>query len=398
MSDIRQAKPRAAAAQGALHAMVYTRDKESEGVFRQSLSDLGAGTVSYVTGGIETAISDLAHRSSPRLLVVDVSGVEDPAARVLELAQVCEPNTSVIVVGDANDVSLYRGLKAEGVVEYFYKPLVGNLVRKACTAIISGKAEQRSMHTGKLVFVIGVKGGVGATGIATWAAWHLAETHRRRVLLLDLDLGAGDAALQLDVQPTHALREALEEPDRVDDLFIERGVIHVTPRLDLLASLEPLDQNVPYSSDAVRSLLTNLLGRYRYVFVDLPHSLAPQLMEVLTMPSMLILVSDGSLVSARDVVRWRDMIGVNTAERETLYVVNKADAHGSLPADAFLRAVGKPPDLTIPYEHKISDASTLGVKGMTQDGALGHALAPVLRHISGEAIEAKKSFISRLLG
>ena len=398
MTEVHQIKSRVAAAPAGLLAMVYVQDKESEGVLRQCLSDLTVGTVSYVTGGIDTAITDLAHRSSPRLLVVDVTGVEDPAARVGELAQVCEPNTGVIVIGGANDVSLYRGLKSAGVVEYFYKPLVSNLVRKACTAVLAGDLEERTANTGKLIFVMGVKGGVGATGIATWAAWYLAQTHHRRVLLLDLDLAGGDAALQLDASPSHALREALEKPDRVDNLFLERGVIHVTPRLDLLASLESLDQIVPCEEDAVLSLLNNLVSRYRYVFVDLPHALAPRLMQVLRLPSILILVSDSSLASARDVVRWRDRIGINTAERQTLHVVNKAGAHGSLPTDAFLHAVGQTPDVIIPYQREIGDASTLGLQGLSKDGALAHALSPVLKHIAGETVEEKHSFISRLLG
>lgn len=398
MSEVHQIKSRTAAAQGAQIALVYVRDKESEGVLKQCLSDLGAGAVSYVGGGIETAIADLAHRPSPRLLVVDITGIEDPNASLEELGQVCEPNTAVIVIGGTNDVSLYRGLKAAGVVEYFYKPLVGKLVANACKAVFAGETEQGAANTGKLVFVMGVRGGVGATSIATWVAWHLAESRRRRVLLLDLDLTNGDAALQFDVLPTHGLREALEKPDRVDNLFLQRGMIHVTPRLDLLASLEPLGDNVPLREDAVLSLLTQLLNRYRYVFVDLPQSLAPQLMKVLRLPSMFVLVSDGSLVSARDVARWREKIGADGANRQILHVVNKSGAHGSLPYDAFLHAIGQAPDVTIPYERGVGDASTLGAQGMTEDGALAHAFAPILKHVAGEMVEQKHSLLSKLLG
>jgi pilus assembly protein CpaE len=398
MTELHQIHSRTAGTLPALLAMVYLRDKESEAVLRQCLADLNAGSVSYVSGGIESAIADLAHRASPHLLVVDISGIEDPAAKLAELSDVCEPKTGVIVVGQSNDVSLYRQLKSAGVAEYFYKPLVGNLVRKVCSGILTGAAEQpAAARTGKLVFVMGVKGGVGATGLATWAAWHLAETLHRRVLLLDLDLNGGDAALQLDVLPSHGLREALEKPDRVDNLFLERGVIHVTPRLDLLASLEPLDQTVPCREDTVLPLLTNLLNRYRYVFVDLPHDIARQLIELLRLPSMVILVSDGSLVSARDVVRWRELLGPSTADRQILHVVNKSGAHGSLPYEAFLRAVGQAPDVVIPYERDVGDASTLGTQGLAKS-ALARAFAPVLKHIAGETIEEKPTLLHRLLG
>ena len=96
--------------------------------------------------------------------------------------------------------------------------------------------------------------------------------HKRWVLLIDLDLFNGDAALQLDAAPSHALAEAIEHPDHVDELFLERGVIHVTARLDLLASLEPLDGRVDVEESGLLSILQILLLRYRFVFIDVPAS------------------------------------------------------------------------------------------------------------------------------
>ena len=93
-------------------------------------------------------------------------------------------------------------------------------------------------------------------------------------MLVDLDMQNGDAALQLDSSPSHALREAFEKPDRVDKLFLERGTIHASQRLDVLASLEPLGENIPLNEDAVLSLFEKLLHRYRFIFVDLPATAA----------------------------------------------------------------------------------------------------------------------------
>jgi pilus assembly protein CpaE len=390
-------KSRAAAAQVAPQALVYLRDHESDAIVRKCLVDLGAAAV-HANGGIEAAIRDLAHQPSPRLLVIDISGTEDPVASVAGLANVCGPETGVVAVGDVNDVALYRSLKAAGVAEYFFKPLVGSLVSGACDAILKGNGEKRASGIGKIIFVMGVHGGVGATGIATWLAWHLAEARHRRAILVDLDVNSGDAALQLDVAPSRALCDALEEPERVDDLFIERGAIHVTERFDLLASLEPLDHAVTLREDAVVSLLENLARRYRYVFVDVPASLALQQRRLLQCPGVWILVSDASLVAARDVARWRDRLGPNTTDRTTLHVVNKAGTHGSLPAEEFNRAIGHEPEVSIPYAREIVTASLMGMKGLAEEGVLGRALAPVLKEIAGETAEEPPSLLKRLFG
>ena len=241
------APPQVATRTAAPVAMVYVGDKDTEGVLRQSLNGLGIQAPYFGSGGIAGAIAELANRNSPRLLIVDIAGTKDSVASIRELSQVCEPGTGVIVIGQDNDIILYRDLKNIGIAEYFFKPLVSNLVTRACNAILAGTSEDRGARTGKLVHVLGVRGGSGSTTIATRLAWHLAQVRKRRAIFVDFDLIAGDAALQFDVVAQHALCEALEHPERVDDLFLERAVSHVTERLDLLASIEPLDSVISYT-------------------------------------------------------------------------------------------------------------------------------------------------------
>jgi pilus assembly protein CpaE len=379
-------------------AMVYALDKDSEGIIRQSLSGLSVKSVHFGDGGIAGATADLAKHRSPHLLIVDISNVEDPILAVGQLAEVCEPGTGVIVIGAANDVSLYRELRNTGIAEYFFKPLVGNLVTRACNAVLTGASDERGVRTGKLVLVLGVRGGAGTTTIVTRLAWHLAEVRKRPVMLVDLDLRTGDASLQLDVKAQHALREALEHPERVDDLFLERGVTHVSRRFNLLASLEPLDSNIIYREESVLSLISSLLRKYRYIFVDLPADRAAQLPSLLHLPCICLLVSDAGLASARDVARWRALIGPDTPERTVLHILNKNDAPSGLPLAEFVRAAGRTPDIVIPYDRELGIASRLGIREVEKCKGFFRALAPALQAVAGEPAEAESSFMSRIFG
>jgi pilus assembly protein CpaE len=381
-------------------ALVFVSDPDSEGTIRQALSDIGVANeqAEFVSGDASTATDELAQRASPRLLVVDISGIEQPESRISELARVCEPSTGVVVIGDQNDIRLYRNLKNAGVADYFFKPLVHALITQTFSGILKGRASQATAHTGRPVFVLGVRGGVGATTIAVSTAWQLAEAHKRWVMLLDLDISGGNAALQLDREPSHALTEALERPERVDELFLDRGVTHVTPRLDLLASLEPLGEEFSIAEPAVLSLLNNLLGRYRFIFVDIPAAVASRLPQVLHLPSLCIMVSDASLAAARDVARWRERIGPNTPERTTLHILNQGGAPGAIPESEFIRITGQAPEIVIPYLRAIEAAASLGVNGMKACAPLRRALAPVLRQLVGEETEPRQSLFSRLFG
>jgi pilus assembly protein CpaE len=239
---------------------------------------------------------------------------------------------------------------------------------------------------------------VGATTIVTNMVWNLAERLKRRVALVDLDLYSGDAALQLDAAHTHALHEALEHPERVDDLFLDRATIHVTERLSLLSSLEKLAEFTVPKEEAVLPLLEKLINRHRYVIVDVPPAPASRLPRMLCLPSVCLLVSDASLVSARDVVRWREVIGSSGPERQILHILNKNGSHGSLPVDKFIQAAGQAPDITIPYDRDIGVASNIGVRGVQKCAALQHGLLPLFSLVAGEAAQPRQSLLHRFLG
>ncbi len=253
-----------------------------------------------------------------------------------------------------------------------------------------------SSRTGKLIFVMGVRGGAGATTIAANLAWTLAETKRRHTALADLDLQKGDVALQLDTQPSHALHEALDHPERVDKLFLERGVKQVTDRLHLLTSLEPLNAPADVSEEAFLWLLDKLLPRYRVTIVELSPCIAVRVTWALSLPSTLLLVSNPTLAGARDLARWSEVIGANTSERNTLHVLNRPAPHGGLSQADFAKASGRAPDVTIPYDRELAEAAALGIKAMQKCTAFQRSLARLVRELTGEADEKPVSLFSRM--
>src|SRR5579862_4011794 len=156
-------------------AIAYLLDADSKGVMRRCFADLGFASHDVVHGSIDTAIEELPRRGWPRFLIVDVSGISDPLPRIGRLSEVCNLETEVIVVGEINDIVLYRSLKTRGVAEYFFKPLVGSVVSHTLGEIATGNSNPQPSRSGKLLFILGVRGGVGVTTITTNLAWNFAE-------------------------------------------------------------------------------------------------------------------------------------------------------------------------------------------------------------------------------
>jgi pilus assembly protein CpaE len=248
--------------------------------------------------------------------------------------------------------------------------------------------------------VVGVRGGCGATTLAAMSAWEMSETLRRRTLLLDLSLQYGDAALLLNTTPAYALREAFEFPERVDKLYLERATKQVTDRLDLLAALEPLKQAVKVDANSVATLLEKLVSRYRNVVVDLPASLAITLNDILQLPSTCVFVSGAGLASARDLARWYDLLGANTAERHTVHVLNHPQAHGGLSVKEFAKVSGRAPDVVLPYNRGVVEAATLGIEAMRKCQSFKRRLDPMLESLTGVGTSQKSrgSLFSKLWG
>ena len=164
----------------------FLRAKDLEAVISQCLTALGVKETQFTAGNLKTAAECLAKESSPKLLILDVSGIEDPLYELRSIADVCDPGVAVIAVGDRNDISFYRELKNSGISDYFIFPIQRDLLAAACKSILFPEGFSGDRRTGEIVYVLGVRGGVGATTIATSLAWLLAESKRRHTVLVDL--------------------------------------------------------------------------------------------------------------------------------------------------------------------------------------------------------------------
>ena len=139
-------------------------------------------------GGIENAIRTLATATSPKFLFVDLSKSATPMDDMNALAEVCEPGTMVIAVGKENDIGLYRNLISSGVQEYLVKPVTTDQIREcilvaenALRMTTETEVQVQESETDKLVAVVGMRGGVGASTIASNCAWIIANDMNFRV-------------------------------------------------------------------------------------------------------------------------------------------------------------------------------------------------------------------------
>jgi pilus assembly protein CpaE len=140
----------------------YVCDDASLDVLRPLVADFGWAPEKCTRGGAARCRRSVT--SSPAILLVDLSESGDPLGDINALAEVCEPGTVVIAIGQVNDVRLYRDLLASGIHDYLLKPLSAASLRDTLTQAQAIFAAPRSAEPGQAkahltTAVIGTRGG-----------------------------------------------------------------------------------------------------------------------------------------------------------------------------------------------------------------------------------------------
>jgi len=373
--------------------VAFVTDADSDAVLRETLlAELGEGA-EVRRGDVLAATRALKRSTTPLALIVDVTGVEQPLSALEELALVVEPDVRVLAIGERQDAAFYRQLtRGLGVLEYLFKPLTQEMVARHLLPYLRQGTSQRDRHLrgGRVITVTGVRGGVGATTIAANLAWHLGEEARRHTVLLDADLNSGAAALLLGARTANGLRSALEHPERVDELFVERTAQPAGERLHVLAAEEkPLDP-VTCQPGAAARLMAMLRRRYNFVVVDLPARSTPMAREVLDMAHQRVLVTDASLAGAREMLRFAAIPNAPTQSRRAVTVLNRAGQPGLLSEAQIREALGEAPDLVIPWLPKVVPAAAdLGEPAARQRGAFRKALLRLAQDVASIRTEGE---------
>jgi len=276
-------------------------------------------------GDIKTATEFLKNNPSPVLLVVDIPSAAEAPALLDALANVCDADTKVITIGSINEYSFYCWLMDIGIFSYLLKPLTPAMLDGAYKKSVEPASAQakEEKKQGKVIAIIGARGGVGATTISLNLAGVLTELSPMPVTLIDVDSHAGSVALALDIEPSRGLREAMEKPDRIDSLFIERVMIKLRKNLSVLSAEEALHDHLVPHAQAAESLLTELRTKFGVILLDIPRHLTAHTMDFLKKADQIVLVGEPTLLSLRDCLRLCDMIRDTLKVSPPVVVVNR---------------------------------------------------------------------------
>ena len=363
----------------------YVCDEITADALRPIASELGWAVEKIHKGGLRNAIQSLSVSASPQILFVDLAESGDPLNDINALAEVCEPGTIVIAAGQVNDVRLYRDLVASGIQDYLLKPLHPDMLREAFghaqTILNAPKHVEVSLDRPHCsIAVVGTRGGVGASTIATSIAWLLADKENRATALLDLDVHFGTGALGLDLEPGRGLTDAIDNPSRIDGLFIERAMVKASDKLSVLSAEAPINTPLITDGSAFYQLQEEMRSAFECTVVDLPRAMLIQHPHLISEVRLAVIVTELTLAAARDTIRILSWMKTNAPQTELFVLANRMHAGGQLEINRkdFEGSIERKIDYLVPFDQKLaSQAAKLG-KPIVEVGKTSKTIAPIL--------------------
>jgi pilus assembly protein CpaE len=352
-------------------------------------------------GGANAAIEAYRDSPTPNLLVLEGTGDRDALLGQLEdLSGLCDPTTKVVIVGPFNDIQLYRELIEMGVSEYVCAPLdvIGfvSLVSKLFT-------NTKGKPLGRVIAVMGAKGGVGSSTLAHNLAWSVASAYNSPAILVDFDVAYGTAGLNFNQDPPATIMDALTMGERLDQSALDRIMYRCSETLNIVAAPAILDSTCDFSENAFDHLLELLRGTAPNVVLDLPHVWTGWVKSAALSADEVIIVASPDLANLRNTKNLLDVLRLarpNDAPPKLVMNMVGAPKRPEISVQEFAGALDVEASIAIPYDAKLFGVASNNGQMLAEtepSNKINESIAELVRNVMTKANEPAKPVKKSLL-
>ncbi len=284
------------------------------------------------------------------MIIIETEGDNDILAGLDQLATVCDAGTRVVVIGNENDVAPYRELVRRGVSDYVVGPVdTLDVVRSICGLFSAAEA----VAVGRMIAVVGAKGGVGASTVAHNVAWAIARDLALDSVVIDLDLAFGTAGLDFNKDPLQGIANAVFSADRPDTAFIERLLAKCTDHLSLLAAPATLDRVYDFGEQAFDAIFDTLRMSTPCIVLDIPHQWSGWTRRALIGADDILIVAEPDLANLRNTKNMLNMLkAARPNDRTPMYCLSQVGMpkRPEITPGEFAKAIENQPIASIPFD------------------------------------------------
>jgi pilus assembly protein CpaE len=351
-------------------------------------------------GGVNAAVEHYNGQITPNLLIVETK-LSGPAAlaELDRLAEVCDPATKVVVIGRTNDVELYRELMRRGASEYLIAPVEPLQLIE----VISGLyLDPGASPIGRVVAVVGARGGAGSSTVAHNLGWCIAEELHINTTIVDLDLPFGTVGLDFNDEASQGVADALSAPERLDDVLLDRLLLKRGDHLSLFTAPAALEREYDATPEAYEAVVDAVRQTTPCVVLDMPHGWQPWIKSALLAADDIVIVASPDLTSLRNAKNIIELVkSARPNDVPPRLVINQVGTpkRPEIPAKDFAETMGIDPAAIIGFDAALfGQAANNGqmVIELAPKSPVSEALRRLCRNLTGRTMDgpANKNSIS----
>lgn len=346
-------------------------------------------------GGTGGAESFLADKQTPDLLIVETTGNRDAIFQQLDgLANVCDPGTKVIVIGGENDIGFYRTLIEAGVSDYLVTPVEPQHIINSVSALFEGR--DITDNPSRVVSFSSLTGGGGSSVLSHNVAHELSTLYDQEVILIDLDIPFGTAALNFNLQPRQSIADALMNISRIDDSFLDQYLLDFSEKLSILPSPASYSVGMKMSPEPLSALIKVAKQVSDFVVLDIPHEWDTWVSDTMAEADDVVLVAKPDLTNLRNGKNMVEYLQPKRGvEAPTRLVLNQVGAakRSDLDDKSFKEALAMSPSIQVPYDPEAFGRALNNGEMMSKASAKSKATTEIIelaKLVSGREIVEEK--------
>jgi pilus assembly protein CpaE len=336
------------------------------------------------------------------VIILETEARSDILDGLDQLATVCDPGTRVVVIGTDNDVTPYRELVRRGVSDYVIGPVNAlEVVRSICGLFSASEA----IAVGRIIAIVGAKGGVGASTVAHNVAWAIARDLALDSVVTDLDLAFGTAGLDYNQDPLQGIANAVFSGDRPDSALMERLLSKCTDHLSLLAAPATLERVYDFGEQAFDAIFDTLRMTTSCIVLDVPHQWSGWTKRALVGADDILIVAEPDLANLRNAKNMLNMLkGSRPNDRTPLYCLNQVGMpkRPEITTREFAKAIESQPIAAIPFDSRMfGTAANNGqmIAEISANHRTAEMFSQIARRLTGhsEIKKPRRSFLSPII-
>ena len=303
--------------------------------------------------GVEREIGRALDLAQTRICFIDYDRNTEEVIWMTERLRSEYPDVHSFAVSAYSEPEAIIAAMRAGCAEYLLKPMQHERVLDGM-ARVEAKQKKRARSTvrGRVITLVGSKGGTGVTSLALHLALELAQG-KRKCLLVDQHPALGDASLYLGTgRHQYSFYELASNADHLDEELLRGFLLHHNSGLDLLDSPETVDAIHGASPATVEQTLAFLADTYHFVIVDCPPGLTDGTRACISQSEHVAIVMTAELPSVRNTVRYIELLSKLGYSSSSIHVVlNRHSKKGPLSDDRIEKALGREIWLRVPNSY-----------------------------------------------